>query len=72
MRPRFYPCPRCNGEGEILTGYVDGQCVEMTPDEYRNAESDTDEMTDEMTPDICPDCDGTGKVTEEYFNFMGI
>lgn len=53
MRPRFYPCPRCNGEGEIFTGYVDGQRVEMTPD-------------------ICPDCDGTGKVTEEYFNFMGI
>ena len=68
MRVRWFTCPRCNGEGEIFTGYVDGQRVEMTPDEYRNAESDTDEMT----ADICPDCDGTGKVTEEYFNFMGI
>lgn len=68
MKVRWFTCPRCNGEGEIFTGYIDGRRVEMTPDEYRNADADTDEMT----ADICPDCDGTGKVTEEYFNFMGI
>lgn len=67
MRVRWFDCPRCNGEGEIFTGYdEEGNRIEMTPDEYRKDEPEY------MYPDICPDCDGMGRVTEEYFNFMGI
>ena len=65
---REYRCPRCEGEGVILTGYdEDDNEVEMTCREFEDADRKYD-----MTEDICPDCSGRGYVPKEYFNFDGI
>ena len=66
-------CPRCEGEGVLWVGEdEEGNDIELTV--TRLMTSPLMERLEDyaLYEETCPDCDGTGQVTEEYFNFDGI
>ena len=65
-------CPRCEGEGVLWVGEdEEGNDIEFTVNEAYDI-AFNGRLGDALHEETCPDCDGTGQVTEEYFNFDGI
>lgn len=66
-------CPRCEGEGVLWVGEdEEGNDIELTVNEAYDIAFNGRLEDYALHEETCPDCDGTGQVTEEYFNFDGI
>ena len=66
-------CPRCEGEGVLWVGEdEEGNDIQLTVNEAYDFAFNGRLEDYTLYEETCPDCDGTGQVTEEYFNFDGI